>query len=151
MRVVRVTRAHLAQIAALEQLCFHAPWSEGALELLCGDTATGFVALDGEAVVAYGGMLCVLDEGQITNIATHPDHRRRGCADAILGALLQEAARRALSFVTLEVRESNAPALALYRRHGFVPVGRRPHFYKNPDEAALLLQSDAPYTTANGD
>ena len=151
MRVERVTPAHLAQIAELERLCFHAPWSERALELLCGDTATGFVALEGEAVVAYGGMLCVLDEGQITNVATHPAHRRQGFADAVLRALLREAAARGLSFVTLEVRESNAPAIALYRRHGFAAVGRRPHFYKNPDEAALLLQWNAPAVGTNGD
>lgn len=151
MRVERVTHLHLAAIAELEQLCFHAPWSARALELLCGDTALGFVVLEGDTVVAYGGMLTVLDEGQITNVATHPAYRRQGFADAVLGALLREAAVRGLSFVTLEVRASNAPAIALYRRHGFAAVGQRPHFYKNPDEAALLLQWNAPRATANGD
>ena len=139
MRVVRVTRAHLTQIAALEQLCFHAPWSEGALELLCGDTATGFVVLDGEAVVAYGGMLCVLDEGQITNIATHPDHRRRGLGRAVVKALLDTARTHGLVSISLEVRESNLAAIALYQRLGFVTCGRRPHFYTHPVEAALVM------------
>ena len=140
MKPVRVTQAHLARIAELEALCFHAPWSARSLELLCGDTAFGFAVVLGDEIVAYGGMLCVLDEGQITNVATHPAHRRRGYADAVLRALLEEARARGLVSVTLEVRESNAPALALYRRHGFVQVGRRAHFYKNPAEAALLLQ-----------
>ena len=140
MKPVRVARAHLARIAKLEELCFHAPWSARALELLCGDTAFGFAVVQGDEVVAYGGMLCVLDEGQITNVATHPAYRRRGYADAVLRALLEEARARGLATVTLEVRESNEPALALYRRHGFVQVGRRPHFYKKPAEAALLLQ-----------
>ena len=144
MRVLRVCPSHLEGIAALEQLCFAHPWSAHALELLCGDTALGYVAVEGDTVLAYGGMLCVLDEGQITNVATHPDHRRHGYADAVLRALLDAAVARGLAFVTLEVRASNEGAAALYRRNGFFKVGERPHFYKNPDESALLMQWNAP-------
>lgn len=142
MTLVPVTSALLPAIAALERAVFPHPWSEKALELLCGEAAFGFAAVEGDAVVAYGGLLTVLDEGQVTNIATHPDHRRRGLGECVLKALLEKATQKGLSFVTLEVREGNAPAIALYQKLGFSVVGRRPRFYTAPVEAALLMQCD---------
>ena len=140
MRIRPITPDLLEQIAALERVSFAQPWSARALELLCGDTAFGFACLAEEGVVAYGGMLTVLDEGQVTNIATHPAHRRCGYGAAIVAAMLEEARRRDLAFVTLEVRESNLPAIALYQKFGFEVVGRRPRFYTEPVEAALIMQ-----------
>ena len=142
MKPLRVALEHLDAIAALEQAAFAHPWSREALALLCGDTAFGFVCAEEGRAAAYGGMLSVLDEGQITNIATHPDYRRRGLGAAVLEALLAEARARGLAFVTLEVRESNVPAIALYQKLGFKTVGRRPGFYRSPTEAALLMQCD---------
>ena len=140
--IVRIAPPLLQGIAALEQLTFAHPWSAQSLALLCGETAFGFAALCDGAVVAYGGMLTVLDEGQITNVATHPDHRRQGLAGQVVAALLDEARARGLAFVTLEVRESNATAIHLYEKYGFATVGRRPRFYTGPTEAALLMQCD---------
>lgn len=140
MRAVRVEKEHLAGIAALEALCFAEPWSEEALSLLLREDALGFACLgDGESPVAYVGMLTVLDEGQITNVATHPEYRRQGLADTLLAALLAEARLRGLATVSLEVRESNHSAISLYEKHGFAVVGRRNHFYKNPREHALIM------------
>lgn len=140
MKPVRIDDGMLEQIAALESASFVHPWSREALELLCGDTAFGFVIFEGGRAVAYGGMLTVLDEGQITNIATHPDYRRRGFGAAVLSALLEEARARDLAFVTLEARESNFPAIALYQKLGFETVGHRPRFYTAPVEGALVMQ-----------
>ena len=140
MSVTRLAVQHLAGVAALEKAVFSHPWSERSLELLCGETAFGFVALEGEDVTAYGGMLTVLDEGQITNIATHPDHRRQGLAAGVLSALLEEARERGLLSLTLEVRASNQPAIALYQKFGFSAVGRRARFYTHPTEDALIMQ-----------
>ena len=140
MSVTRLAVQHLAGVAALEKAVFSHPWSERSLELLCGETAFGFVALEGEDVTAYGGMLTVLDEGQITNIATHPDHRRQGLAAGVLSALLEEARERGLLSLTLEVRASNQPAIALYQKFGFSAVGRRSRFYTHPTEDALIMQ-----------
>ena len=141
------TPAHLNGAAELEKLCFSSPWSASSLELLTNDgIGVGYLltvpAAPGSepSVAAYGGMLITVDEGQITNIATHPDHRRRGLGAAVVEALLCEARARALSFVTLEVRESNAAAIALYQKFGFVVVGRRPRFYTEPVETALIMQ-----------
>ncbi|MBQ8357396.1 MAG: ribosomal protein S18-alanine N-acetyltransferase [Clostridia bacterium] len=143
MSAVRLTSDLLLSVAALEQAVFAHPWSARALELLCGDTAFGFACTaKGGEVIAYGGMLTVLDEGQITNVATHPDHRRQGLAGQVLAALLGEARARGLSFVTLEVRVSNVPAIALYQKFGFAIVGRRPRFYAHPTEDALIMRCD---------
>lgn len=137
----KVGKRHLAGVAALEALCFAAPWSEQSLSLLLTDAALGMVAVEQETdtPVAYVGMLTVLDEGQITNVATHPDHRRCGLAAAVLAALLAEARARGLTTVTLEVRESNAAAISLYEKQGFAVVGKRNHFYQNPREHALVM------------
>ena len=81
----------------------------------------------------------MLDEGYITNVAVSPDFRRQGIARALIEALLAKARENGLAFVTLEVRESNAPAIALYTGAGFEPVGKRKNFYSNPTENAVLM------------
>ncbi|MBR6728173.1 MAG: ribosomal protein S18-alanine N-acetyltransferase [Clostridia bacterium] len=140
MKPVRVEPCLLESIAALEQVAFAHPWSREALELLCSEKAFGFACVENGSVLAYGGMLTVLDEGQITNIATHPDHRRRGLGTSVLSALLDEARARRLCFVTLEVRVSNIAAVSLYEKFGFRVVGKRPRFYTSPAEDALVMQ-----------
>ena len=139
MILKRIEKMDLGALAALECAAFHAPWSEQALELLCGDGAFGFACMEGTVAVAYGGMLTVLDEGQITNIATHPSHRRQGLAARVMQALLDEARVRGLAFVTLEVRESNGAAIALYEKFGFSVLGKRKRFYSNPSEDAFVM------------
>ena len=142
MQIERMTSAHLADAAELERACFHAPWSEQSLALLTSEAAVGFAAMEDGVAVAYGGMLIAPFEGQITNIATSPHFRRRGAGALVLCALLEEARARGLEAVVLEVRESNAGAIALYEKQGFAVVGRRPRFYKNPSETALIMQKD---------
>ena len=84
------------------------------------------------------GMLCVLDEGQICNLAVAPAFRRMGVGSALLDALKTEAARRGLAVLMLEVRASNTAAQALYEKSGFERVGVRRGFYANPREDAFL-------------
>ncbi len=139
MTPVRVEREHLPAIAALEKEVFAHPWSEEALELLCTDTAIGFVLVDGTRAAAYGGMMCVAGEGQITNIATAPDYRRRGFAEQVTQALVNTARERGFYEISLEVRESNSPAIALYEKFGFAAMGKRPRFYTSPVEAAIVM------------
>lgn len=139
MSVIRLEPRLLAGVAALEKEVFATPWSERSLELLCSESGFGFAIMAGDAVIAYGGMMTVLDEGQITNIATHPDYRRKGLAGSVLRALLDEARARGITSVTLEARVSNAAAIALYEKFGFAVVGKRSRFYTQPTEDALTM------------
>ena len=131
----------LPQLQQIEQRSFSVPWTEAMLRLqldpnshvfLTAETAEGLVA-------GYVGMMYVLDEGYISNVAVAPEHRRRGVADMLLDALADRARALRLRFLTLEVRASNGPAIALYEKHGFSQVGRRPNYYEKPREDALLM------------
>ena len=139
--IERISERTLAGAQTLEELCFSSPWSLESLRLLCGEGAVGFVALDGKSgdVLAYGGMLTVLDEGQITNIATHPAARRRGLGEAVTSELLKYGAENGLTLFSLEVRESNVGAIALYEKLGFKRAGIRKNFYKLPSENAVIM------------
>lgn len=141
---VRAAEAEdLPQVAQIERLCFSKPWSEEALRLLLDGRNLCLVAVDGDGVCAYGGMMTVLDEGQITNIATAPEHRRKGYARAVVNGLLRYAEENGLAFVSLEVRESNSAAIALYESLGFKSAGVRRNFYSLPTENAVVMLWEA--------
>lgn len=130
----------LPALAALESACFAHPWSEKSLTETLGNGRSLFLLAEREGeALGYLGMEYVLDEGGITNVAVFPAHRRRGIADALLNELLRRAKGLGLATVTLEVRETNAPAIALYQKHDFVPVGRRKNYYTSPTEDAILM------------
>ena len=140
MIVERMAERHIAQIAEIERACFHDPWSENGLrEELESENNLFLAAVEGETVVGYVGCQTVLDEGYITNVAVSPLHRRKGIAAKLLAELRAQAEEKELSFVTLEVRASNVPAIALYEGAGYVPVGTRRNFYSAPKEDALLM------------
>ncbi len=141
IRIVPLAPEHLSGVAELERLCFPAePWSEQALSALFAEHAAGFVALSQDgAVLSYVGMTYAADEGSITNVATHPNARRRGLGRAVVEALLTQAKSLSLCNVYLEVRASNAPAIALYEGIGFIAVGKRKNFYRFPPEDALVM------------
>ena len=139
-RAVRIDTAKLTSVAALERLCFPNPWSESALALLTGETGVGFAVVKDGEVLSYCGMMTVLDEGQITNIATHPSTRRRGFGEQIVRALCDFARERGLGEIFLEVRASNSGAIALYTKLGFERVGERRGFYRAPLEDAVIMK-----------
>jgi len=136
-----MTSAHVAQIAQLEKLCFSDPWSEKSIASeLDSRLSCWLVALEGERVVGYVGSQTVIDESDMMNIAVHPDHRRRGVAENLVGRLSDALRLRGSKALMLEVRVSNEPAIRLYEKLGFVQVGRRPNYYRNPKEDALILR-----------
>ena len=140
MEIVRLDASYLDGAAEIEKLCFSEPWSKSSLELLLGESAVGFAAVDNGRVAAYGGMMCVLDEGQVTNIATHPEFRRHGYGRAVTEALLRYGEECGLATVFLEVRQSNSAAIEMYEKCGFERIGVRKGFYKAPTEDAVLMQ-----------
>lgn len=138
MNITEMQEKHLPALAELEKQCFHAPWSEKMLREELGGGIFLVAEQDGE-VQGYVGCQTVLDEGYITNVAVSSDFRRRGAARRLIAELIARAKEKGLAFVTLEVRESNAPAIALYTGAGFAPVGKRKNFYSNPTENAVLM------------
>lgn len=135
---VRAARAtDLEALAALEQQIFPDPWAlESFGEFLEGAT---LVVDDGAAVVGYTVVRWVLEQGEILNLAVHPDHRRRRIASRLLRAALDVLWQEGVRLAFLEVRESNEGARAFYERHGFAQVGKRRNYYRLPREDALLL------------
>lgn len=141
--IVPMDRGHIPQIASLERECFSTPWSENMLsDALFDPKASFIVAEDGEGgVLGYAGLQVVLDEGYIDNIAVDPNARRHGVADELLDVFCRFGAAN-LAFLTLEVRASNEPAIALYRKHGFEEAGRRKDYYTKPKEDAVIMTRD---------
>ena len=143
-RIVPMTAAHLPQVAALEKVCFPTdPWSGELFRAALESPHTLLLLVEGadDAVLGYAVLSAVLDEGSLDNIAVAPHCRRQGLADALLSALISFG-QTSLSVLLLEVRPSNLPAIALYEKHGFVPVGRRKNYYDLPKEDALLMTLD---------
>lgn len=138
MTVVPMAERHLAALAEIEKACFHAPWSENMLREELGKGIFLVAERDGQAV-GYAGCQTVLDEGYITNVAVSPGARRQGVGRVLIAALAAQARAQGLAFVTLEVRASNAPAIALYEGAGFVRAGVRKNFYTAPAEDAVLM------------
>ena len=140
-RICDAELCHIPQLEALEHCCFSIPWTAEQLKSQLKDPQHEFIAAvsgDGH-VLGYVGMMYVLDEGYISNVAVDPDFRRQGIADALIDRLVERCLMHGLSFVTLEVRAGNEPAIALYRKHGFDPVGLRKNYYDRPKEDAVLM------------
>lgn len=142
VKIVPMTADHLEELEKLEQICFSRPWSRKMLaEELENQCAAFLVAEDSVSgrVLGYAGLMVVADEGYITNVAVFPEYRRQGIAAQILQVFVQFAEANRLAFLTLEVRPSNAAAIALYQGFGFEEVGRRKNYYDLPKEDALIL------------
>ena len=142
VRIVPMTNEYLNDVAELERECFSNPWSRNMLAEELENACSAFlVALDAEngSVVGYAGLLAVVDEGCITKMAVRPDCRRGGVAGQLLDVFIRFAEGSGLSFLTLEVRESNIPAQSLYKKHGYTEVGRRKAYYSRPKEDAVLM------------
>lgn len=139
--IIPMTADHLDQVAEIEQICFSDPWSRRMLsEHLENECAATLVALsENGTVLGYAGLLVVLDEGYITNVAVRPEYRRQGIAGELLRVFHRFAEGNKMAFLTLEVRDSNASARALYTKHGFKEVGVRKNYYDHPKEDAIIM------------
>ena len=141
MRIEKMNADHVLQVAQLEKLCFSDPWSENSVAgELRNDLAHWLVALEEENVAGYIGSQTVMGETDMMNVAVHPEHRRKGIAEALVKALVADLKDMGSHALTLEVRASNESAIALYRKLGFGEVGRRRNYYRNPREDALILR-----------
>ena len=143
MTIVKMQECHVQQIAELEKLCFHDPWSENSIASELGNRLSlWFVAEEDGRVVGYVGSQTVLGETDMMNIATHPDYRKQGIAKALINTLISALAEQGSHSLMLEVRVSNEPAKSLYGSMGFESVGIRKNYYRNPREDALILRKE---------
>ncbi|HCU08690.1 MAG TPA: ribosomal-protein-alanine N-acetyltransferase [Clostridiales bacterium] len=135
-----------AAIAELEILCFSSPWSRDALEkeLTENPVARYFIGEAEGRTVAYAGLWLVVDQGHIINVAVHPAFRRQGLGKALIREMLRQTDQEGVTAYTLEVRLSNAAALALYQGFDFYVAGIRKNYYEEPVEDALILWRGSP-------
>ena len=134
---------HVSSIAQLETICFADPWDEKSIDYeLTNQLSHWLVALEADTVVGYVGSQTVIDETDMMNIAVHPDFRRKGIAEALVNALVSDLKELGSHCLTLEVRESNEPAKALYEKLGFIHVGTRKNYYRHPKEDGLILRKE---------
>lgn len=140
MKIVEMNPTHVAQVAELEKLCFSEPWSEKSVASeLENELSLWLIAEENGVVLGYVGSQTVLDETDMMNVAVHPDHRRLGIAAALITELVSQLKKRGSRCLKLEVRVSNEGAIALYETLGFVKLGLRKNYYRNPKEDALIL------------
>jgi ribosomal-protein-alanine N-acetyltransferase len=134
-------RRHLRGVSRIEGQVNHRPWSAAlfAGELRLPESRNYVVALEGAAVVGFGGVMYTGFEAHLTNIAVDPDARRRQIATRLMLVLMADSRERGVDEMTLEVRITNEPAQELYRGFGFAPGGIRRNYYADIGEDALIM------------
>ena len=138
IQIVPMNEQNYKAVAAIEAECFSQPWSEKTFfEELSNPNAHTYLALDGGEPAGFLSVWEVCGEVSVNNIAVLEKFRRKGIAKALLQKMLDELS--SADSVTLEVRKSNAAAIALYESFGFERVGERRNFYEKPTEDALLM------------
>jgi ribosomal-protein-alanine N-acetyltransferase len=141
MIIRAMSLADLPAVLEIDQASFALPWSENSFrkELTENKQAHFLVAEIEAPVVGFAGYWSIVDECHIHTLATHPDWRRRGIGEQLLLAMLTQARQQAARLAILEVRASNQPAIALYRKHGFAVNRVRTAYYRNNNEDALEM------------
>ncbi len=146
LEVEPLRKKHLPDIMPIEQASYPRPWTPGVfqseLELARRGERHYLVARDGNEVVGYGGVMFVVDDAHVTNIAVAGERRRQGVATRLLAEWAWEAIARGCHALTLEVRISNVGAQALYREFGFAPAGVRKRYYENIEDAIVMWCND---------
>lgn len=140
MEVRGMQREDLQQIAEIEKKIFSKPWSYKSFEdSLSLPNAIYVVAVNNGEIMGYCGLYCVLNEANITNVAVKEEVRNKGIGYGMLVQLIDEAKKRGINAVTLEVRKSNDAAIHLYEQLGFESAGIRKGFYELPTEDAVIM------------
>jgi ribosomal-protein-alanine N-acetyltransferase len=139
-------RRHVTEILAIEHASYPKPWTRNVfsseIELARTRERYYIVARVGMEVAGYAGLMFVVGDAHVTNIAVAPERQRRGVATRLLAELAWVAINRGCEAMTLEVRVSNTGAQALYRGFGFVPAGVRQRYYENTEDAIVMWCHD---------
>ena len=136
--IVEMKAEHIPDIARLETVCFSSPWSEKSLSEELENENSHFLVAVSDKVLGYIGVQEICGEAYITNVAVFREHRTCGIGRALLKSAYCGAKERNCEFITLEVRESNSAAIALYESEGFEKAGIRKNFYSDPTENGII-------------
>ncbi|MEA5576797.1 ribosomal protein S18-alanine N-acetyltransferase [Anabaena sp. UHCC 0451] len=143
LKLQSLTSEHLSNLLELDKACFDGLWTlEGYRRELESPNSLFlglFSPFSGSELLGMGCFWSILEEAHITILAVHPQYHCQGLGQALLYSLLKAASDRGLERATLEVRVSNQEAISLYQKFGFKTAGRRPRYYKDNDEDALIL------------
>lgn len=134
----KMNEEHIPQIAEIEKECFSDPWSESALTEELENENSHFLVAVTDCVIGYIGVQEICGEAYITNVAVTAKSRKSGVGRMLLKAACEDAKSRECEFITLEVRESNIPAITLYESEGFEKAGMRKNFYSAPVENGII-------------
>lgn len=130
----------LDDVILIEKSCFSTPWSKDAfIKELMNQFAYYQCATADGTMAGYMGMWKICDEGHITNVAVLPEYRNKGIASELMRKMVEVCRCSEINSMTLEVRESNYPAIRLYEKFGFVSAGKRPNYYQKPNESAVIM------------
>jgi len=141
IEIRRMTVDDLSEVVEIDHSSFTLPWSERAFkhEITENAAARGWVLTEDGRVVSMVIVWMILDEAHVATVATHPHFRRRGFAKKLLTTSLLAAREEGAEQALLEVRAHHVAAQNIYREIGFVEVGRRPKYYRDNDEDAILM------------
>lgn len=138
-KILRATKSDIKDIANLEKQCFSTPWSENAVLEAMEHKTVFFKAVSGGEFAGYIGVTAVSGEGYINNIAVANSHRGKGIGSMLLDRAVTFSREQKLDFLSLEVRDSNKPAISLYEKAGFIREGIRKGFYDSPKEDGIIM------------
>ena len=136
-----MTVEDIDRVFEIESQSFKTPWSKESFytEVKENTLATYLVLTLDETVIGFGGMWLIMDEIHITNVAVAPEHRGQGYSKTLITDMIRYAKEKGFQHMTLEVRVSNAVAIALYEKFGFEGAGIRPKYYVDTGEDALVM------------
>ncbi|MCR4792768.1 MAG: ribosomal protein S18-alanine N-acetyltransferase [Lachnospiraceae bacterium] len=145
LKIRKMEFSDIAPLAYIEQQCFSRPWSAREFGHLIEKSDAYYLIAEvtdengARKVVGTAGMRIVCGEGDIDNVAVLPEFRGQGVASALVERLVADGREKGVEEFTLEVRVTNAPAIRVYEKAGFVSEGIRPGFYEDPGEDANIM------------
>lgn len=143
LEIRRMVEADVPAVHEIDELSFTLPWPERSFrfELTSNPASRCWVAVADDRIAAMAVIWLIVDEAHVATIATHPDFRRQGIGEKLLKHALQSALEEGAVRSFLEVRASNEAAQAMYHRFGYIEDGRRPRYYKDNGEDAILMSA----------
>ncbi len=143
IKIRNMDKKDVDDVVRLEALSYgEHHWSkESFYNELANNLAHYYCAVNSETneLLGYTGCWHIFDEAHITTLSVHPDYRKKGVAQRLLFSVIDDCYKKKIKYITLEVRESNVPAISLYEKNGFKSIGTRKNYYQDNNENALIM------------